>query len=183
VLALELEEARILELMATGSPIRVHMARLDEAAADLLVETFVQRYREKRDGVARAFPGMSGLLRDLRHRGVAVGVVTSKLRADALAELAVTGLDGSVDLVIAFEDSDEHKPAAEPHVEAMRRLGAGRGLGVGDLPGDVVSARTAGLSAVAVAWGYGDPAALLEAGADCVCETADELARALEERL
>ena len=183
VLALELEEARIVELMATGSPIRSHMARLDEPAADVLVESFVAHYRREREGLARVFPGMGGLLRRLRSRGIPVAVVTSKLREDTLAELAATGLDESVEVVIAFEDTEEHKPAPAPHLEALRQLGASGGVGVGDLPGDVLSARAAGLSALAVAWGYGDPAALRDAGAERVCETALELGTALERAL
>jgi pyrophosphatase PpaX len=106
----ELETARISELMATGRPIRTHMAQLDEAAADLLVEVFVQRYRAEREGLARPFPGISRLLRDLRDRDMPLAVVTSKLREDAVAELAATGLGQWVDLAIAFEDTDEHKP-------------------------------------------------------------------------
>jgi pyrophosphatase PpaX len=183
VLALELEEARIVELMATGSPIRTHMAHLDETAADVLAESFIGHYRREREGLARAFPGMGALLGRLRSRGIPVAVVTSKLREDTLAELAATGLDESVDAVIAFEDTTEHKPAPAPHLEALRRLGATGGIGVGDLPGDVLSARAAGLSALAVAWGYGAPAALRDAGAERVCETADELGKALERAL
>jgi pyrophosphatase PpaX len=183
VLSLELEEARILELMATGRPIRAHMAHLDETAADLLVEVFVERYRQEREGLARAFPGITPLLRHLRDRDVPVAVVTSKLREDTLAELEATGLDESVEVVIAFEDTQEHKPAAGPQLAALRRLGACGGVGVGDLPSDVVSARGAGLSSLAVAWGYGEAAALLEAGAERVCETAGQLTGALEERL
>jgi pyrophosphatase PpaX len=183
VLALELEEARILELMATGAPIRAHMALLDEPAADVLVESFVVHYRREREGLAQPFPGISGLLRRLRRRRIPVAVVTSKLREDTLAELAATGLDKSIEVVIAFEDTDEHKPAAAPHVEALRRLGASGGIGVGDLPGDVLSARAAGLEALGVAWGYGDPTALRKAGAGRVCETADELEQTLAQAL
>jgi pyrophosphatase PpaX len=183
VLAVELEEERILELMATGAPIRAHMARLNETAADLLVESFVAHYRRERDGLARPFPGMSRLLGQLRDHEVRVAVVTSKLRDDTVAELAATGLDESVELVVAFEDTDEHKPAAAPQLEALRRLGASGGVGVGDLPGDVLSARAAGIGALAVSWGYGDPASLREAGAECVCDTAEELAEALQGRV
>lgn len=183
MLAVELEEARVLELMATGAPIRAHMARLDEAAADGLVQSFVAHYRREREGLAQPFPGMVPLLRRLRGQGVPVGVVTSKLREDTLAELEATALAECVDAVVAFEDTDEHKPAAAPHVEALRLLGADSGVGVGDLPGDVLSARAAGLGAFAVSWGYGERPALLRAGAERVCETAAELAQALQGRV
>jgi pyrophosphatase PpaX len=183
VLAVELDDARILQLMATGSPIRTHMAQLDETAADLLVDVFVERYREARDGLARVFPGMRELLHRLQVMGVPVAVVTSKLRDDAVAELAATGLDELAEHVIAFEDTDEHKPSPAPHLAALRRLGVDRGIGVGDLPSDVASARAAGLTSLAVAWGYGDSSALQEAGAEKVCETAAELAAAVDDIL
>lgn len=183
VLALELDESHVLELMAIGSPIRTHMAHLDEAAADLLVEVFVARYREEREGLARPFPGVRRLLQHLRNRGVPVAVVTSKLREDALTELAATGLDRWIELVIAFEDTDEHKPAAAPQLAALRSLGVDEGIGVGDLPSDIKSARAGGLRALAVAWGYGNLAALRAAGAECVCDTPAALTKALEERL
>ncbi len=183
MLALELEESQILQLMAIGSPIRTHMAHLDEAAADLLVDVFVARYRQEREGLAQAFPGVRRLLQHLRNRGVPVAVVTSKLREDAITELAATGLDGWIELVIAFEDSDEHKPAAAPQFAALRSLGVDEGIGVGDLPSDIESARAAGLRALAVAWGYGNVAALRAAGAERVCATPTDLTEALEERL
>jgi pyrophosphatase PpaX len=183
VLGLELEEARILELMAIGSPIRNHMANLDDAAADLLVEAFVAHYRKQREGLARAFPGMKRLLKRLRDQGVPIAVVTSKLREDAVAELAATGVDECVEVVVAFEDTDVHKPAAAPHLLALEALGASGGVGVGDLPGDVLSARAAGLNALGVGWGYGDSSALRQAGAEVVCQTAAQLDAALNERL
>jgi pyrophosphatase PpaX len=175
VLGLRLDEARVLELMRTGLPIRRHMALLDESLAGALVDAFVAHYRTARDGLVRPFPGMTELLARLRQDGVAVAVVTSKLRPDAAAELEATGLQGDVDLLVAFEDTDEHKPSAAPQLEAMRLAGASDGVGVGDLPSDIASFRAAGLLAIAVSWGYGVPDALVKAGADCVCADAAEL--------
>jgi phosphoglycolate phosphatase-like HAD superfamily hydrolase len=183
VLSIELEEQRILELMSTGSPIRTHMALLDEGAADRLVEIFVMRYREEREGLVRPFPGVKRMLRDLRRRGLLLGVVTSKLREDASVELAASGLGKYVGVLIAFEDTDEHKPAAAPQLAALRRLGVATGVGIGDLPSDVVSARAAGLRALGVGWGYGTPALLTAAGAEGVCGTAEELHDVLVELL
>jgi hypothetical protein len=56
VLDVELGEARVLELMSTGQPIREHMALLDGDAAHLLVASFVECYLLERDGWARPFP-------------------------------------------------------------------------------------------------------------------------------
>ena len=179
VLSIELDERRILELMSSGSPIRMHMARLDESAADRLVAVFVERYREERDGLARPFPGIRRLLASLCDQSVRLAVVTSKLREDAIAELAAARLQEFVEVVVTFEDVDEHKPAPAPQRAALQRLGVSSGIGVGDLPSDVLSARAAGLRALAVGWGYGSPAGLSAAGAERVCETVEELDEAL----
>lgn len=183
VLDVELEEGRVLELMSTGMPIRAHMALLDENAADRLVAVFVERYRLERAGFARPFPGMVDLLGRLRSAGVGVGVVTSKLKQDALAELRATGLSEHIEVVVAFEDTDEHKPAATPLREAVRRLSANVIVSVGDLPSDIASARAAGLAAIGVSWGYGGRSTLIDAGAECVCDSAEELERELGARL
>lgn len=183
MLAIELDEARILELMAAGSPLRAHMASLDETAAEHLVEVFVERYRQERAGLARPFPGVPELLADLHARDVRIGVATSKLRDDARSELAGTGLEEHVDVLVAFEDTEEHKPSPAPQMEALRRLRVHGGVAVGDLPTDVVSARAAGLRPLAVGWGYGSEEALRAAGAEKVCQSVAELAEAIESRL
>jgi pyrophosphatase PpaX len=183
VLDLELEEARVLELMSTGVPIRAHMALLNASAADRLVDVFVERYRLEREDFARPFPGMLELLGRLRSAGVGVGVVTSKLRQDALIELRATGLDEYIEVVVAFEDTDDHKPAPTPQREALRCMGTKTGVSVGDLPSDITSARAAGLAAIGVSWGYGARDALIDAGAECVCESAEELEREMVTRL
>lgn len=183
VLGIELEEERVLQLMSGGLPIRAHMAALDEGAADKLVEVFVERYRGVREGLAQAFPGIAQLVTGLRESGFEIAVVTSKLREDALAELLATELDRSVDVLVAFEDTTEHKPDAAPFLEAIRRLGTRSGIAVGDLPTDVAAARAAGLEAIGVSWGYGTSESLLDAGALCVYETVAELELGLRRML
>jgi pyrophosphatase PpaX len=183
VIGRDLDEASVFELMAAGTPIRSTMALLDDSAADRLVEVFVERYRLEREGFAMPFPGIGDLIADLGATGVGVAVVTSKLRADALAELESTGLLNSVHALIAFEDTDAHKPDPAPQLAALRAVAADSGVGVGDLPSDVVSARAAGLTSIGVTWGYGTRDALVQAGASCICQTAGELARALRVRL
>jgi len=77
----------------------------------------------------------------------------------------------------------EHKPAATPQREALRRLSANAVVSVGDLPSDIASVRAAGLAAIGVSWGYGARSALIDAGAECVCDSAEELERELGARL
>lgn len=85
--------------------------------------------------------------------------------------------------MVAFEDTQLHKPDPAPQLTALRALGASRGVGVGDLPGDIESARAAGLAAVGVSWGYGSAPSLLEAGAAGVGDSAEQLEGKLRELL
>jgi phosphoglycolate phosphatase-like HAD superfamily hydrolase len=180
VLGLELSEVRSTELMATGVPLRAAMRSLDENSADRLVEVFVRHYRRERANLLRAFPGMIELLVTLRSQGHPIAVVTSKLRDEARADLLATTMNGSVEVLVAFEDSTEHKPHPEPIIQALDSLRGTRGVGIGDLPTDITAVRAAGLSAIGVSWGYGSTEALLDAGADCVCDSAHDLGLVLD---
>ena len=175
VLGIRLSEDEIHRLMATGLPLRTVMRSLDQDAADRLVDAFVLHYRRERADLVRTFPGMIKLLTTLRSRGHPIAVVTSKLRDEALADLSATAMDGLVDVLVAFEDSTEHKPHPEPVVRAFDSLPATGGVVIGDLPTDITSARAAGLPAIGVGWGYGTVEALLDAGAERVCDSAHEL--------
>ena len=175
VLGIELSEHEVHELMATGLPLHAAMRSLDENSADRLVDVFVQHYRRERANLVRAFPGMTELLTTLRSEGHPMAVVTSKLRDEARSDLLATGMDGLIDVLVAFEDSMEHKPHPGPLIQALDSLGATQGVAIGDLPTDIRSARAAGLSAIGVSWGYGSAEALLDAGAECVCDSARDL--------
>lgn len=180
VLGIELSEDEVHELMATGLPLRAAMRSLDENSADRLVDVFVRHYRRERASLLRIFPGMTELLTKLRSQGHSIAVVTSKLRDEARADLQATAMDGLVELLVALEDSTEHKPHPGPIIQALDSLRATRGVGIGDLPTDITAARAAGLSAIGVTWGYGSTEALRDAGADCVCDSAHELELALD---
>lgn len=92
----------------------------------------------------------------------------------------MTAIDRQIDVLIAFEDTVEHKPHLSPILKALGSLSATLGIGVGDLPTDMASAKAAGLQAIGVSWGYGTPEALLSAGAVCVCDTVSALAAVLD---
>jgi pyrophosphatase PpaX len=179
---MRLDETRIVELMKRGMPLRERMACIEPTAAVELTHAFLERYRPERERVV-PFEGMPDLFARLQRRGVRLAIVSSKLREDVLAELAASGLDRYVDAVVAYEDTAEHKPSPAPHLEAMRLLESVWGVGVGDVPTDIVSIRAAGLAAFGVSWGFGDAEGLLDSGAVAVCGSVGELDRALEERL
>ena len=145
------------ELAATvgGQGLVSQMRTLDPNRVDELVEV----YREHNDPLhdtLEAFDDLVEVLPRLRAEGRRLGIVTAKrhrtaqLALDRFPELAE-----QFDVVVGHEDTDRHKPAPDPVLFALERLGAdpSHAAYVGDSPFDIQAAKAAGAFAIAVGWG------------------------------
>jgi pyrophosphatase PpaX len=167
------------ELAATvgGQGLVSQMETLDPDRVDELIDA----YREHNDPLhdtLEAFDDVLALLPRLRAEGRKLGIVTAKRhRTIALAVDRFPAL-ADVDVVIAHEDTERHKPDPDPVLLAIRRLEAepSQAAYVGDSPFDIRAAKAAGAFAVAVGWGgiHSDER-LLEEEPDALVHTPDEL--------
>lgn len=84
---------------------------------------------------------------------VPLGIVSSASRREIEPVVSAAGLDGLFRFVIASEDVQEHKPAPEPYLQAIERLGlpAGDVLAFEDSVVGVTAATAAGVRCLAVA--------------------------------
>jgi pyrophosphatase PpaX len=134
------------------------VAQMTELAPDR-VDELVEVYREHNDPLhetLEAFAGMVDVLPRLRADGRRLGIVTAKRhRTVHLALDRFPWLEDQFDVVIAHEDTERHKPDADPVLAALERLDAtpSEAAYVGDSPFDIQAAKSAGTFAVAVAWG------------------------------
>lgn len=116
-----------------------------------------------RDHLVCAFPGVGAMLRTLRARGFAIGVVTGKDRPRTLKILQATGVAPLVDVVVTANDAPG-KPAPDGLWLCERTLGRGPALAfVGDTEIDLAAARRAGRIALLAIWG-GSPCTTMPPG-------------------
>lgn len=149
--------------------------------ADALAEAYVTFNLAHLESLQTDFEGVPELLDDLSDAGITIGVATSKRRPAAERSVAASGLTGKLRLVSTLEDVAQHKPHPAPLLHALSELGAPAegSVYVGDAVVDLRAARAAGMDAIAVSWGAGDPAALRAEAPTAYCATVGDLRRVL----
>jgi len=144
-------------LAGFGTPLETQIARFarDPREHDAMLATYREHQNEHHDTLLRPFPGAMETVAELKRRGVALAVVTSKHRRSALRGMDLCGITDLVDLVVTPEDVENAKPHPESVHFALTRLGVapGEALFVGDSPHDLVAGREAGTLTAAALWG------------------------------
>jgi pyrophosphatase PpaX len=152
VLDRDLSDAEL--LAAVGTPLHDQMRSIDADRADELVAVY-RAHNEPLHDALQPCDGMLDVLAALKREGRCLGIVTAKRSATVDLAFAVLPLRDYFDVVVAADDVERHKPAPDPLLVALDRLGAetADAAYVGDSPFDVAAAKAAGVHAVAVTWG------------------------------
>jgi len=119
----------------------------------------LELYSDVLGSLAKPYPGIASLLRELEHRGVAWGISTNKPRQytePLLQRLAIQPQPGSV---VCPDDVSERKPHPESLYLNCRELGCAphEAIYVGDHLRDIEAGRRAGMYTIAAAYGYIEP--------------------------
>lgn len=127
---------------------------LDDVTMKHALDLFLPHYLEHCTDTTVLYPGVIETLESFEGRALAV--VTNKPTAHTEKTLRATGLAGYFSVVIAGDTLPTRKPDPEPLWEALRRLGSPRdsAVMVGDSPLDIRAARSAGVRAAAVTYGF-----------------------------
>lgn len=171
-----------------GPPFRVALGGLglEGDVIDDVVATYRADYNAGRLFDNEVYPGMRELFADLHDAGTSVAVATSKPQPTArriVEHFALTRfIAGGVEGVFGADPERPGDTKAEVIARALTALRRSPGpdvIMVGDRLHDVEGAAQLGIATIGVSWGYAAPGELLGAGAVCVVESADELARLL----
>lgn len=130
------------------------------------------------------YDGIADLLRALHGAGWSLAVATGKSDRGLAACLATHGI---ADLFISLQTADRHPSKPHPAMLEAAMFEAGalpqEAVMIGDTSFDMLMAKSIGVAAIGVGWGYHGTAELIASGAREVVETAAALGAALEETL
>ncbi len=112
-------------------------------------------YYESHKHLERIIPEAVEALKEAKRAGLRTALVTSKNRQELEMFLPRLGVNGWVDAVVSSSDVTRPKPAPDPVLVALQRLGARpqEAVFVGDTVYDIQCAREAGVQVIAVGWG------------------------------
>jgi phosphoglycolate phosphatase len=158
-----------------GNGVRRQMERaIPEGAANPAFEaafaTFRKYYMEHSLDTTRPYDGIPELIHELKKRGCRMAVVSNKMMA-ATQEL-VHHFFPEIEVAIGEDEAAgiRKKPAPDTVFAAMKQLGEGSAVYVGDSDVDLATARNSGLPCISVLWGFRDRDFLLAHGATTFVE-------------
>lgn len=177
------ERATILSIVGLSLPNA--MARLlpeaDSEFHGVMVEHYKRSFFEMRSaGTLREplYDGIGDLLDALEAQGWLLAVATGKSDRGLNAVLSHHGL---LERFVSLQTADRHPSKPHPSMieTALQDAGVARdnAVMIGDTSFDMAMARTAGVAALGVGWGYHSPDELVAAGAHSVAMDSAELAR------
>ncbi len=131
------------------------------------------------------FPGMDNLLAELELARIPWGIVTNKPIRFAAPLIQALGLAERCASLVCPDHVEQRKPHPEPLLLACNQIGAepSRAIYVGDHERDIEAGRNAGMTTIAVRYGYiEEPETVDLWQADQVADTVSELAKLLQYR-
>lgn len=127
------------------------------------------------------FPGVLKTLEKLHRDGYRMAIASSRSHKSLAEYVELFGLDDCFGMVVGGDDVARGKPAPDPVLSIIDRLGwnAGDTLTVDDAPVDIQMGKAAGTLTCAVTYGNGTEAELAEAGPDYIISDFSALAELL----
>ena len=103
----------------------------------------------------KPFEGVAEMLAEVKRLGLGSGIVTSRNRSEVANDSSLQCLLKYIDHVICVEDTQKHKPDAEPVTRLLEIAGRDRSetIYLGDTLYDYMCAKNAGVKFALAAWG------------------------------
>lgn len=183
ICAMGLPERDEKAIVATiGVPLEEGFAQMYPGISEEEMQRGARCYREifeqsRKVLVPDLFPHVKETLSELKKRGLALTVASSRRSASLNDFLVEMGIAPYISYVLGADNVTKAKPDPEPVLKTLRDLGmkAEETLVVGDMPVDILMGLRAGAKTCAVTYGNASREALVEAGADYVIDDLSDL--------
>jgi HAD superfamily hydrolase (TIGR01509 family) len=158
-----------------------HGFHLNQAEIDAILDEKSRRYAEMVATHPVLYPAAAAAVSRLGS-AFKLAIASGSLRSEILAILAANQLTGAFPVVVGADDVEKSKPAPDPYIAAVERLGvdAGSTVAIEDAPLGLLAAKTAGLRTIGITNSY--PAEALNL-ADVVVQSLDEITTEMVDRL
>ncbi len=160
---------------------------LPSDAADVAqaLAVFNRHYHSVNGRASRIYPGVLEGLAEFRNHGAALAVVTNKPAEFTLPLLERCGLAEWFSMVVCGDTCPRKKPDPMPLLHACERLGCPPeyALAIGDSVNDALAARAAGITVLAVPYGYNEGLDIRTLDIDGIVSGIDEAAARSKRRL
>ena len=133
--------------------------KIDTTTLGRLIEAKARALQELVEQEVPTFPGVVELVRELAAGNIPMAVASGALRHEVEAFIRSLGLADAFCAIVAADDVKKSKPDPETYIAALERLketlgwtsiNPARCIAIEDTPAGILSAKTAGLFAVAV---------------------------------
>jgi phosphoglycolate phosphatase len=156
------------------------VSRMD--LTDSVVKHFADDYAVSWANGTSVYPGMLELLADIESRGIPLAVLSNKPHTFTVEIVKTLFPETKFAAVLGNRENLPHKPDPAGALE----IAAGLGIApeqctiIGDSTMDMDTAKNAGMTSIAVTWGYHERERLGKA--DVIVETMEQLTRTLSEK-
>jgi phosphoglycolate phosphatase len=149
----------------------------DEALFEDAMALFFQHYEIANGKHSKVYPGVMECLNRLQQMNCPMAIVTNKPEQFVAPLLKQLKLDGYFQLIVGGDTLANKKPDPEPLLYAMAKLNGrpATTVMVGDSAADVQAAKAAGITCVAVTYGYNFGNSVQALGANAVVDSLSEL--------
>lgn len=148
----------------------------DESARQRLVTTYRKYYDQEGWAQNSVYPGIPEMLSALHEQGISLYVCTSK--GERFARRIVDAFEIGKYFKAVYGDRPEYDHRKESLIARVlkeEKLAPIRTFMVGDRCFDVDAAHANKLRAIGVTWGYGSSEELVQAGAEMLCSTPNDV--------
>lgn len=153
----------------------------DEKTVEAVYESFNERYGAHFADKTRPYAGMADIMKFLKDRGVKLAVLSNKpdLYTKELIEKFYPGL---VDIAVGSGENTPRKPDPAGELKIIHGFGftPDETLHVGDSDTDIMTAKNSGAKMLACSWGYRNKQTLINAGAEIIVDSVEEMAKFFE---